>query len=121
LEVPCIRPAFQIEKDLGTILREFTRSDYDPIFVRNWELKVTRARLEFVEYSDKALMVPVCLCIVLYEVQVRPVRQGTHTGVPVRPRQVQIEPSLTIIHLGPVAGYACDVVRLNDFLDLVYD
>ena len=82
---------------------------------------MTRARLEFVEDPDEALVVPICLWVILYEIQVRTIGQGIHTGVPVRPRQVQIEPSLTVIHLGPVARYARDVIRLKDLLDLVYD
>jgi len=82
---------------------------------------VTRARLEFVEDPDEALVVPVCHGVVLYEVQVRTIGEGTHVGVSVRPVMSQVGPRLTIIHLGPVTRYTRDVVRLNDFLDLVYD
>jgi len=59
--------------------------------------------------------------VVLDEVQVRPVGKSTYICVPVRPRQIQVGPSLSVVHLGPMAWKARDVVWFNNFLDLVYD
>lgn len=59
--------------------------------------------------------------VVLYEVQVRAVGKSPYVRIPVRPRQVQVEPSLTIIDLGPMAWKTRDVVWLKNLLDAVYD
>jgi hypothetical protein len=82
---------------------------------------VPRTRLEFVEYAHETLVVLVFHGVVLYEVQVRAIRQSPYVRVPVRSVLGQVGTRLAIIDLGPMTGKTRDVVGLKDLLDAVYD
>ena len=66
-------------------------------------------------------MVLVFHWVVLYEVQVRAIRQGSYVRVSVRPILSQICARLAVVDLGPVTGETRDVVWFENLLDAVYD
>jgi hypothetical protein len=81
---------------------------------------VPRPTLELVCDSNKTLVVPVGVRVVLDQVQIGPVGQRAYIRVAIRAIHGQVRTPLTIVNLGPVRGDSRDVVRFEDFLDAVY-
>jgi hypothetical protein len=81
---------------------------------------MTRARLEFVQDSNKTLVVPVRIGVVFDQVQIGTVRKGVRVHVPVRSVLSQVFASLGKVRLRPVAGEPCDVVWFYYFFNFVY-
>ena len=119
-EILRVRPALQIKDNLLALLGKFPGGQDDPSLIPYRKLKMARARLEQVMYSDETFVVLVRLWIVLYEVQVRAVGKGRDVRVPVRPVEVQVRTCLAIVYLGPVGGQTRDVIWFENFLDAVY-